>query len=75
MQAFLIVAIIAAIALFLCVIDEKSQWTAADVAPNGGYFWRKGEWHHVGGGWDGQRGLIKLFFDGEEISDLFQLWC
>jgi len=55
--------------LFLCVIDAKGQWMSAMAGAGGGYSWRKGEWHRIGGSWHGGRGLIKLFFDGKEIAE------
>jgi len=55
--------------LFLCVIDANGQWMSAMAGAGGGYSWRKGEWHRIGGSWHSGRGLIKLFFDGKEIAE------
>ncbi|NOY81462.1 MAG: hypothetical protein GXP31_10715 [Kiritimatiellaeota bacterium] len=54
--------------LFLCVVDERAVWLAANVFPGQGYEWKAGEWHRVGGSWDGARGLLVLAFDGEEVA-------
>ena len=54
--------------LFMCVMDEVGKWMAASVFPGRKYWWGAGEWHHIAGSWDARRGLLKLFFDGQEVA-------
>ena len=51
------------------VPGRTAKWMSAMAGVGGGYSWRKGEWHRIGGSWHSGRGLIKLFFDGKEIAE------
>ncbi|MBT7056427.1 MAG: hypothetical protein HN976_15155 [Lentisphaerae bacterium] len=54
--------------LFMVVYDQNGVRVNAMAGHGSGFSWKAGEWHHIGGSWDGPAGLVNLFVDGKQVA-------